>query len=187
MTQSAAPPRRDPGGLLAVLSLATTWAWQRWNTSCAVPDALRLAERLGVDETEREVLLLGLVAWVGCHVEPMSRRSGSATTPRSVRFPRTTSDGWSRPLFMLPHLGTGAPSPSGPGWGRVLARDQAAKRCSTTTDGRPMNSLPGSAWPSGWRDASSRPSTLGRQGGPKGASGEEILLGRQARRAGRRG
>src|SRR5947209_4675548 len=32
--------------------------------------ALRLAERLGLDESEREVVYyVGLLAWVGCHVD----------------------------------------------------------------------------------------------------------------------
>jgi hypothetical protein len=43
--------------------------------------ALRLSERLGLDEPERGVVYYaGLLAWVGCHVDATSKPSGSETT-----------------------------------------------------------------------------------------------------------
>ena len=45
--------------------------------------ALRLAERLGLDEEERAVVYYtALLVNVGCHTDATSRRSGSATTSR---------------------------------------------------------------------------------------------------------
>ena len=46
--------------------------------------ALRLGERLGFGRTDRDAVCTTsrLLAWVGCHAMPTSRRSGSATILR---------------------------------------------------------------------------------------------------------
>ena len=72
----------------------------------------RLAKRLGVDETEREVVYYSaLVAWVGCHVDAYEQAKWFGDdTALKTDFRRTDfATAASRPLFMLRHLGAGRP------------------------------------------------------------------------------
>ncbi len=101
--------------LLAVLSLATDLGMgqpmEHVMRQCLI--ALRLAERLGVDEAEREVVYYSaLVAWVGCHVDAYEQAKwfGDDTAFKSD-FRRTDfATGASKALFMLRHLGAGRPA-----------------------------------------------------------------------------
>jgi len=70
--QESARPRVTLAELLAVLSLATDLGMgqpmEHVLRQCVI--ALRLADRLGLDAAEREVVYYSaLVAWVGCHVD----------------------------------------------------------------------------------------------------------------------
>jgi HD-GYP domain-containing protein (c-di-GMP phosphodiesterase class II) len=114
MPQSAVPPRVTLAELLAVLSLAADLGMgqpmEHVLRQCLI--ALRLAERLGVDETEREVVYYSaLVAWVGCHVDAYEQAKwfGDDTALKSdfrlTDFATTAS----KPVFMLRHLGAGRP------------------------------------------------------------------------------
>src|SRR5690242_14886261 len=72
MSEQSAPPRVTLAELLAVLSLAADLGMgqpmEHVLRQCQI--ALRLADRLAVDEDEREVVYYSaLVAWVGCHVD----------------------------------------------------------------------------------------------------------------------
>ncbi len=101
--------------LLAVLSLATDLGlgqpMEHVLRQCLI--ALRLAERLGLDESEREVVYYSaLVAWVGCHVDAYEQAKwfgddGALKTDfRLTDFAGPAS----KPLFMLRHLGAGLPA-----------------------------------------------------------------------------
>jgi HD-GYP domain-containing protein (c-di-GMP phosphodiesterase class II) len=100
--------------LLAVLSLASDLGMgqpmEHVLRQCLI--ALRLAERLGLDREEREVVYYsGLVAWVGCHVDAYEQAKwfGDDTALKSD-FRRTDfATAASKPLFMLRHLGAGRP------------------------------------------------------------------------------
>src|SRR5215475_2526405 len=70
--QESARPRVTLAELLAVLSLATDLGMgqpmEHVLRQCLI--ALRLADRLGLDAAEQEVVYYSaLVAWVGCHVD----------------------------------------------------------------------------------------------------------------------
>jgi HD-GYP domain-containing protein (c-di-GMP phosphodiesterase class II) len=74
--------------------------------------ALRLAERLGLDESERVVVYyVGLLAWVGCHVDAYEQAKwfGDDTVfkgdARQVDMGRPLSAG----VFVLGHLGSSRP------------------------------------------------------------------------------
>jgi hypothetical protein len=100
--------------LLAVLSLATDLGMgqpmEHVLRQCLI--AIRLAERMGLDEAEREVVYYSaLVAWVGCHVDAYEQAKwfGDDTVLKSD-FRRTDfATAASGPLFMLRHLGAGRP------------------------------------------------------------------------------
>src|SRR3954464_423047 len=70
--------------------------------------ALRMAERLGFDETERAVVYYaGLLAWVGCHTDAYEQAKWSGDDIRlkadNFLIDRPT------PLFILHHLGVDQP------------------------------------------------------------------------------
>ena len=100
--------------LLAVLSLATDLGMgqpmEHVLRQCLI--AVRLAERLGLDEAEREVVYYSaLIAWVGCHVDAYEQAKwfGDDTALKSD-FRRTDfATPVSKSLFMLRHLGAGRP------------------------------------------------------------------------------
>jgi HD-GYP domain-containing protein (c-di-GMP phosphodiesterase class II) len=98
--------------LLAVLSLAADLGMgqpmEHVLRQCLI--ALGLAERLGLDREEREVVYYSaLVAWVGCHVDAYEQAKWFGDdTVLKTDFRRTDfATSASRPLFMLRHLGLG--------------------------------------------------------------------------------
>ncbi|MGN6792663.1 MAG: HD domain-containing phosphohydrolase, partial [Streptosporangiaceae bacterium] len=100
--------------LLAVLSLAADLGMgqpmEHVLRQCLI--ALRLAERLGLDEPDREVVYYSaLVAWVGCHVDAYEQAKWFGDdTALKTDFRRTDfATAASKPLFMLRHLGAGRP------------------------------------------------------------------------------
>src|SRR5579859_7148803 len=101
--------------LLAVLSLATDLGMgqpmEHVLRQCLI--ALRLAERLGVDEAEREVVYYtALVAWVGCHVDAYEQAKwfGDDTVFKTDYRRADFATAVARPLFILRHLGAGRPA-----------------------------------------------------------------------------
>src|SRR5690348_4433464 len=75
--------------------------------------ALRLAERLGVDQSEREVVYYSaLVAWVGCHVDAYEQAKwfGDDTALKSDFRHTDFSSTAAKSLFMLRHLGADQPA-----------------------------------------------------------------------------
>ena len=114
MAEPATLPRVTLAELLAVLSLAADLGMgqpmEHVLRQCLI--ALRLAERLGVDETEREVVYYSaLVAWVGCHVDAYEQAKwfGDDAALKSDFRLTDFATAASRPLFILRHLGTGRP------------------------------------------------------------------------------
>src|SRR5262245_51356077 len=114
MPQSAVPPRVTLAELLAVLSLAADLGMgqpmEHVLRQCLI--ALRLADRLGVDETEREVVYYSaLVAWVGCHVDAYEQAKwfGDDTALKSDFRLTDFATAASKPVFRLRHLGAGRP------------------------------------------------------------------------------
>ena len=100
--------------LLAVLSLATDLGMgqpmEHVLRQCLI--AVRLAERLGLDEAEREVVYYSaLIAWVGCHVDAYEQAKwfGDDTALKSEFRQTDFATPVSKPLFMLRHLGAGRP------------------------------------------------------------------------------
>jgi HD-GYP domain-containing protein (c-di-GMP phosphodiesterase class II) len=101
--------------LLAVLSLAADLGMgqpmEHVLRQCLI--ALRLAERLGLDEAEREVVYYSaLVAWVGCHVDAYEQAKwfGDDTVLKSDFRGTDFGTAMAKPLFMLRHLGSGRPA-----------------------------------------------------------------------------
>ncbi|HKR71926.1 MAG TPA: HD domain-containing phosphohydrolase [Streptosporangiaceae bacterium] len=114
MADQAASPRVTLAELLAVLSLAADLGMgqpmEHVLRQCLI--ALRIAERLGVDEAEREVVYYSaLVAWVGCHVDAYEQAKwfGDDTALKTDFRLTDFATAASRPLFMLRHLGAGRP------------------------------------------------------------------------------
>jgi HD-GYP domain-containing protein (c-di-GMP phosphodiesterase class II) len=178
------PPRVTLAELLAVLSLAADLGMgqpmEHVLRQCLI--ALRLAERLGLDNGQREVVYYSaLVAWVGCHVDAYEQAKwfGDDTALKSD-FRRTDfATPASRPLFMLRHLGQGRPAAERTrlgvtflGQGRQAA---AAMLDNHWTAADRLAARLGLA--QAVRDAIEQ--TFERwdgRGVPKGARGEEILL-----------
>ena len=74
--------------------------------------ALRLAERLGLDEAERRVVYyVGLLAWVGCHVDAYEQAKwfGDDTVFKSDALEVDTGRPLPPATFVLRHLGSGRP------------------------------------------------------------------------------
>src|SRR5207248_2090279 len=74
--------------------------------------SLRLAERMGLDETDREVVYYtSLVAWVGCHVDAYEQAKwfGDDTALKSDFRHADFAAATSKPMFMLRHLCAGRP------------------------------------------------------------------------------
>jgi HD-GYP domain-containing protein (c-di-GMP phosphodiesterase class II) len=98
--------------VLAALSLATDLGMgqpmEHMLRQCLI--ALRLAERLGLDEDERTVVYYGsLLAWVGCHVDAYEQAKwfGDDTVLKSDFRQADFASASSEALFMMRHLGTG--------------------------------------------------------------------------------
>ena len=96
--------------LLAVLSLAADLGMgqpmEHVLRQCLI--ALRLAQRLGLDDGDREVVYYAsLVAWVGCHVDAYEQAKwfGDDTALKSDFRRADFATAVDRPLFILRHLG----------------------------------------------------------------------------------
>ena len=100
--------------LLGVLSLAADLGMgqpmEHVLRQCLI--SLRLAQRLGLDEADREVVYYAaLLAWVGCHVDAYEQAKwfgddmALKADVRRVDFDTAAAG----PLFMLRHLGAGRP------------------------------------------------------------------------------
>jgi HD-GYP domain-containing protein (c-di-GMP phosphodiesterase class II) len=114
MSEQSAPPRVTLAELLAVLSLAADLGMgqpmEHVLRQCQI--ALRLADRLAVDQGEREVVYYSaLVAWVGCHVDAYEQAKwfGDDTALKTDFRLTDFATAASRPMFMLRHLGAGRP------------------------------------------------------------------------------
>jgi len=170
--------------LLGVLSLAADLGMgqpmEHVLRQCLI--SLRLAQRLGLDEADREVVYYAsLLAWVGCHVDAYEQAKwfGDDTAlkadVRRVDF-ATAAAG---PLFMLRHLGAGRP-----------AVERARLGVTFTGDGRrAAEAMLENHWLAadalaarlglGQRVRDSIEQTFERwdgRGVPKGTKGEEILV-----------
>jgi HD-GYP domain-containing protein (c-di-GMP phosphodiesterase class II) len=170
--------------LLAVLSLAADLGMgqpmEHVLRQCLI--ALRLAERLGLDAGETEVVYYSaLVAWVGCHVDAYEQAKwfGDETVLKSDFRHTDFATAMSKPVFMLRHLGSGRPVAERARLGVAFLGD-GRKAAAAMLDNH-------------WTAADSLAARLGlRQrvrdsieqtferwdgkGVPKGARGEEILL-----------
>ncbi|HEY3907094.1 MAG TPA: HD domain-containing phosphohydrolase [Streptosporangiaceae bacterium] len=101
--------------LLAVLSLATDLGMgqpmEHVLRECLI--ALRLADRLGLDAAEQEVVYYSaLIAWVGCHVDAYEQAKwfGDDTALKTDFRHTDLASTASKSLFMLRHLGAGRPA-----------------------------------------------------------------------------
>ena len=101
--------------LLAVLSLATDLGMgqpmEHVLRECLI--ALRLADGLGLDAAEQEVVYYSaLIAWVGCHVDAYEQAKwfGDDTALKSDFRHTDFASTASKSMFMLRHLGAGRPA-----------------------------------------------------------------------------
>ncbi len=111
---AAAPSGVGLAELLAVLSLATDLGMgqpmEHVLRQCLI--AVRLAERIGLGEADREVAYYtALIVWVGCHVDAYEQAKwfGDDTVLKSDFRRVDLGPGAARQLFMLRHLGAGRP------------------------------------------------------------------------------
>ncbi len=111
-------PASGPGvslaELLGVLSLATDLGMgqpmEHVLRQCLI--SLRLADRLGLDAQDREVVYYSsLVSWVGCHVDAYEQAKwfGDDTALKSDFRQVDFGAVGAKPLFILRHLGAGRP------------------------------------------------------------------------------
>jgi HD-GYP domain-containing protein (c-di-GMP phosphodiesterase class II) len=101
--------------VLAALSLATDLGMgqpmEHMLRQCLI--ALRLAERLGLDDDERTAVYYGsLLAWVGCHVDAYEQAKwfGDDTVLKADFRQADLASASSQALFMMRHVGTGRPA-----------------------------------------------------------------------------
>ena len=92
--------------------------------------ALRLAERLGLDEAARGVVYyVGLLAWVGCHVDAYEQAKWFGDEHvLKADFRRVDMAGAAGHLFVLRHLGAGAS-------GRRASRTARSRSCGCSYAG----------------------------------------------------
>jgi HD-GYP domain-containing protein (c-di-GMP phosphodiesterase class II) len=100
--------------LLGVLSLAADLGMgqpmEHVLRQCLI--SLRLAERMGLGEADREVVYYtSLVVWIGCHVDAYEQAKwfGDDTALKSDFRHSDFAAATSKPMFMLRHLGAGLP------------------------------------------------------------------------------
>ena len=183
MTQTVRP-RVTLAELLAVLSLAADLGMGQpmEHVLRQTLIALRLAERLGLDEAQREVVYYSaLVAWVGCHVDAYEQAKwfGDDTALKTDFRLTDFATAASKPVFMLRHLGAGRPLTERTKLGLTFLGD-GRKAAEAMLDNH-------------WTAADELAARLGLaqrvrdsveqtferwdgKGVPKGASGEQILL-----------
>jgi HD-GYP domain-containing protein (c-di-GMP phosphodiesterase class II) len=144
--------------------------------------SLRLAERMGLDEADREVVYYtSLLAWVGCHVDAYEQAKWFGDEMALKSDFRHTDFGAvaAQPLFILRHLGAGRPMAERarlgvtfPGDGRRVAEAMIENHWLAADGLGERLGLP-------QRVRDSVEQTFERwdgKGVPKGASGEQILL-----------
>jgi len=114
MTELAQPSRIRLAELLAVLSLATDLGMgqpmEHVLRQCLI--ALRLAERMGLDESDREVLYYAsLLGWVGCHVDSYEQAKwfGDELAFKGDVHAFHFTGPMTGMRFMLGHIGAGKP------------------------------------------------------------------------------
>ncbi len=172
------------GELLAALSLGTDLGMGQPMEHVLRQSliALRLAERMGLGESDREVVYYAsLLAWVGCHVDAYEQAKWFGDdTALKADFRRVDfASRASAPLFMLRHLGAGRP-----------LRERARLGVAFLADGRrAAEAIPENHWraaddlmarlglPQRVRDSVEQ--TFERwdgKGQPTGAKGDEILV-----------
>lgn len=170
--------------LLGVLSLATDLGMgqpmEHVLRQCLI--SLRLAERVGLDEADREVVYYAsLVAWVGCHVDAYEQAKwfGDDTALKSDFRHADFAAATAKPLFMLRHLGAGRPAAERARLGAGFLGD--GRRAAEAMLENHWLAADGLAARLGLsqRVRDSVEQTFERwdgKGVPKGAKGEEILL-----------
>ena len=144
--------------------------------------SLRLAERMGLDEADQEVVYYtSLLAWVGCHVDAYEQAKWFGDEMALKSDFRHTDFGavTARPLFILRHLGAGRPMAERaklgvtfPGDGRRVAEAMIENHWLAADGLGERLGLP-------QRVRDSVEQTFERwdgKGVPKGARGEQILL-----------
>jgi len=133
--------------LLAVLSLASDLGMgqpmEHALRQCLI--SLRLAQRLGLDGADREVLhYAALLAWVGCHVDAYEQAKwfggdmALKTDFRHTDF-HTSAAG---PIFMLRHLGAGRPTLDRARLGIAFAGDGRRVAMSMLENRSPVAAVP---------------------------------------------
>src|SRR5689334_1878246 len=170
--------------LLGVLSLAADLGMgqpmEHVLRQCLI--SLRLAERMGLDEADREVVYYtSLVVWIGCHVDAYEQAKwfGDDTALKSDFRHADFAAATSKPMFMLRHLGAGLPVTErarlGAGFfgdGRRAAEAMLENHWLAADGLAARLGLP-------QRVRDSVEQTFERwdgKGSPKGAKGEQILL-----------
>jgi len=170
--------------LLGVLSLAADLGMgqpmEHVLRQCLI--SLRLAERMGLDEADREVVYYtSLVVWIGCHVDAYEQAKwfGDDTALKSDFRHSDFAAATSKPMFMLRHLGAGLPVAErarlGTGFfgdGRRAAEAMLENHWLAADGLAARLGLP-------QRVRDSVEQTFERwdgKGSPKGAKGEQILL-----------
>ena len=145
--------------------------------------ALRLGERLGLDESERVVVYyVGLLAWVGCHVDAYEQAKwfGDDTVFKGD-CGRSTWAGRCRPArSSLGHLGSSRPliQRARPGIAFLGGRPARGRRTWSRTTGRPPTSSRRGLEPRrrGARQPLPDLRALGRQGRAGGGEGRQIQV-----------
>ena len=170
--------------LLGVLSLAADLGMgqpmEHVLRQCLI--SLRLAERMGLDEADREVVYYtSLVVWVGCHVDAYEQAKwfGDDTAFKADFRHADFAAATSKPLFMLRHLGAGRPATDRARLGAGFLGD--ARRAAEAMLENHWLAADGLAarlgLPQRVRDSVEQ--TFERwdgKGSPKGTKGEQILL-----------
>jgi len=169
--------------LLAVLSLAADLGMgqpmEHVLRQCLI--ALRLAERLGLDEAEREVVYYSaLVAWVGCHVDAYEQAKwfGDDAVLKTDFRHTDFATAMSKPMFMLRHLGSGRPVTERARLGIAFFGDGRKAAAAMLDNHWTAADRLAARLGLGQRVRDSVEQTFERwdgKGVPKGASGEEIL------------
>ena len=144
--------------------------------------SLRLAERMGLDEADREVVYYtSLLAWVGCHIDAYEQAKwfGDDTALKTDFRHTDFGPAAARPLFILRHLGAGRPlaerarlGVTFPGDGRRVAEAMIENHWLAADGLGERLGMP-------QRVRDSVEQTFERwdgKGVPKGARGEQILL-----------
>src|SRR5215213_3120643 len=162
---SPAAPQLRLAELIALLSLGTDLGlgqpMEHVIRQCLI--ALRLADRLGLNEASRVVLYYsGLLAWVGCHTDAYEQAKwfGDDIAVKADGFLVDETG----PAFLLSHLGAGKP---------LLERARAY-----ASAGRPSRCARGLGEPLARCRRAEPASGLGRRGAPE-PQGELRALGRQ--------